>query len=191
MMMPHPMPPPSPPPDAPKKPPTVYRLQDIDHVGTDLPPRFFIKMKSRSIGGDGTNDGNILKLAAETASDCAEWQQRLIAMLATVPKEVEEDDPYQRALDAKAGRTLPRGASTSATRKEVEVDEGEMMMGDDDEDEEELAAAAAAAAKSELVVGVGVWISVCLRRLTPPPPPPPFREVVCVVEQEKGHRGQR
>jgi hypothetical protein len=51
--------------DNPKKAPRLYELRDIVEIGQDLPPRFFLLMKSRRVDAEG----DPVKLSAETDAE--------------------------------------------------------------------------------------------------------------------------
>jgi hypothetical protein len=60
-----------------KKPPRVYQLSDIEFVGKDMPPRFFLKMKSKKVDAEGES----IKFTADTDGECLAWVRTLSSVL--------------------------------------------------------------------------------------------------------------
>ena len=77
--------------DKPSKLPRSYRLSDIEFIAKDTSPRFYIQLRSQSVGGKGEQ----VKFAAETDSERAEWISAIMKLKEQVPPE-EDDDPYRK-----------------------------------------------------------------------------------------------
>ena len=104
--------------DAPSKLPRSYRLSELEFVANDAVPRFYLQMKTHSLGGPGEQ----VKLSAETDSERKQWIKAIMDLKALVPVE-EEDDPYREwggggdggAAGGVAGRSLAGRAARVAS----------------------------------------------------------------------------
>ena len=94
--------------DAPSKMPRSYRLSELEFIANDAVPRFYLQMKSHSLGGAGEQ----VKLSAETDSERKQWMKAIADLKAAIPPE-EDDDPYRESC-ARALRVLLNGGSALA-----------------------------------------------------------------------------
>ncbi len=62
----------------------------------DVPPRFFLRLKSKSVDKEGV----VIKIAAEFETEKAEWVRELAKAIAECPKDID-DDPVRAALEDK------------------------------------------------------------------------------------------
>ena len=62
----------------------------------DVPPRFFLRLKSKSVDKEGV----VIKIAAEFETEQAEWVRELAKAIAECPKDID-DDPVRAALEDK------------------------------------------------------------------------------------------
>ena len=92
--------------DAPSKMPRSYRLEDIEFIAKDAAPRFYLQLKSNSIGGAGEQ----VKLSAETDSERLEWMNAIVKLKEAIPKE-EDDDPYREGRRTGTGSGSGRGGT--------------------------------------------------------------------------------
>ena len=121
----------------------VYLLKDIESVVQDVPPRFQLRLKSRSMDKEGV----VVKLAADLDSEKVQWIKMLTKAIADCPQDVDED-PMRKALEAKKlaadkaaadkKRMAGGGGGGGAKKAAAPVE-------DDEDEDEDLAAGAAAA----------------------------------------------
>ena len=69
----------------------IYQLSEIEYVAQDLPPRFFLRLKSRKADAEG----EAVKLSAETDIERQQWMREITALMQKVPREEDDDDEYR------------------------------------------------------------------------------------------------
>ena len=74
----------------------VYQISEFEAVVPDVPPRFFLRLKSKSVDKEGV----VIKIAAEFETEKAEWVRELAKAIAECPKDID-DDPVRAALEDK------------------------------------------------------------------------------------------
>ena len=72
------------------------RQNRAEAVVPDVPPRFFLRLKSKSVDKEGV----VIKIAAEFETEKAEWVRELAKAIAECPKDID-DDPVRAALEDK------------------------------------------------------------------------------------------
>ena len=125
----------------------VYQLSEFEAVVPDVPPRFFLRLKSKSVDKEGV----VIKIAAEFETEKAEWVRELAKAIAECPKDID-DDPVRAALEEKKRKAELANAKKKATaavagkkaaaaaeeNEDGEDDDGEgvglSQDGDDDDD---------------------------------------------------------
>lgn len=69
----------------------IYPLSEIEYVAQDLPPRFFLRLKSRKADAEG----EAVKLSAETDAERQQWMREISALMQKMPREEDDDDDYR------------------------------------------------------------------------------------------------
>jgi hypothetical protein len=78
----------------PSKDARIYKLSDVEYIAPDLPPRFYMRLKSRKADAEG----EAVKFTAETDVERLQWIREIDNLLKTMPREDDEDDAYRECI---------------------------------------------------------------------------------------------